>query len=95
MKNIAIALMLAIALLTGAADPAIASPADPKHANERASCVGLIASDHARGIPDGTHISELIHGVRVYADATGSTPGEFMSLIAQEHLGSHAVCGRE
>ena len=95
MKNLAIALILAAALTTGAATSALASPADPKHANEQASCVGLIAADHARGIPDGTHMSELIAGVRAYADAAGSTPGAFLRMIAHEHLGSHAVCGGE
>ncbi len=95
MKNISIALALAIALVSGANSSALASPADSKHANERASCIGLIVSDHAPGIPDGTHTSELIHGVRAYADATGSVPGAFLSAVAREHLGSHAVCGRE
>ncbi len=95
MKNLIMALTLAIALLSGAGGSALASPSEPNHPNEQASCVGLIVSDHARGIPDGVHVREIIEGVKAYAEATGSTPGGFVSSVAHEHLGSHAICGGE
>ena len=72
-----------------------ASPEDLRHPDQQASCVGLIAADHARGIPDGTHISEVIEGVRDYTDAAGASPGTFIGSLARQHLGSHAVCGNE
>lgn len=95
MKRFMIACLVAGGLSIGMTVSAGAGPEDPKHPNERASCVGLIAADHARGIPDGTHISEIIHSVKVYTDTSGMTPGAFLSSVAQQHLGSHAVCGSE
>ena len=95
MRNFVTACLVAGGLVVGTTISTVAGPEDPKHPNERASCVGLIAADHARRIPDGTHISEIIHGVKVYTDASGTRPGALPSSVAQQHLGSHAVCGNE
>lgn len=95
MKQIVGACLLAGSLLMGATASTAASPAEPKHPSQRASCIGLIAADHARGIPDGTQMSQLIQGAKEYTDAQGITFGAFISSGAQQHLGSHAVCGNE
>lgn len=95
MKNLVGACLVAGGILVGTTVSATASPEDPKHPNGEASCIGLIAADHGRGIPDGTHMNHLVHGTKDYTDSLGMGFGEFISAGAQLHLGSHAVCGNE
>lgn len=91
MRKLFAALALTAGLLVGATGAALASPTDPRRPNERASCIGLILADHARGIPDGMTTAEIMQGVRALPGA----PGSFISVFSRAHLGSHAVCGAE
>jgi hypothetical protein len=89
MRRRIVATLLAGSLLIGSASSALAG------ADDRASCVGLIAADHARGIPDGMHISELVHDFQAIAVSYEIPVGMLFSSVAKLHLGSHAVCGGE
>lgn len=65
--------------------PAQASP------NARASCVGLIVSDHARW-GDLAQVRQMLRTMALKLDVTYGT---LVSSAAQRHDGSHAVCGNE
>lgn len=73
----------ALGVLSGS--PAQASP------DSHASCVGLIVSDHARW----GELQQVKADVRAYIEVLGISYGEFVSMVAQQHLGSHQVCGNE
>ena len=88
MQRVIVAGGLSIGMTVSTGD----GPEDP---NAQASCVGLIAADHARRIPHGTHISKIVHGVKTDTDASRISPGTFIGSVAQQHLGSHTVSGSE
>lgn len=60
-------------------------------ANTRASCVGLIVSDHARW-GDFAQVRLML---RTAAAQFGLTYGALVSSTAHRHEGTHAICGRE
>ncbi len=84
MRKLMLALLLAGSLLVGAGGSALA-------ANERASCVGLILSDHARW----GDLPGLVQDAKALAKGLGLPFGQFVSSTARLHLRSHAVCGNE
>ncbi|GGK16519.1 hypothetical protein GCM10008955_07390 [Deinococcus malanensis] len=60
-------------------------------ANTRASCVGLIVSDHARW-GDFAQVRLML---RTAATQLGLTYGALVSSTAHRHDGTHAICGGE
>ena len=82
MKKLVLAVLLGGALVVGAGNSALA-------ADEKASCVGIVISEHARwGDQPG-----IVQGAKSYAEANGTNLGSFLRGVARAHLGSHAACG--
>lgn len=78
-----------VLVLTVAMGFLVSSPA--LAANPRASCVGLIVSDHARW----GDFPELMHDIRSLASQFGMPSGTLIQSVARLHLGTHAICGNE
>ena len=82
MEKLVLAVLLGGALVVGAGDSALA-------ADEKASCVGIVISEHARwGDQPG-----VVQGVKDYAQANDTNLGSLLRGVARAHLGSHAACG--
>lgn len=81
---------LAAGAVIGSASIASAAPSEPHVGNPKASCVGIIASEHAHtdgGAADNVRVGKL------FAAFFGLPFGELVRLGAHEHLGTHAACG--
>ena len=82
MKKLILAVLLGGALVVGVGDSALA-------ADEKASCVGIVISEHARwGDQPG-----VVQGAKDAAQANGTNLGSLLRGVAQAHQGSHAACG--
>lgn len=82
MKTLMLAVLLSGALVVGAGGSALA-------ADERASCIGIVISEHARwGDQPG-----IVQGTKGYAQANDTNLGSVLRGVARAHEGSHATCG--
>ena len=82
MKKLMLAVLLGGTLVIGVGDSALA-------ADEQASCVGIVISEHARwGDQPG-----VVQGAKNYAQANGANLGSLLRGVARAHEGSHAACG--
>ena len=84
---------LALAALMGSASIASAAPPEEYTGNPTASCVGIIASEHAQ--TDGGADENVRNGKEFAAFLDLHSYGELVRFSALEHLGTHALCGRE
>jgi len=69
---------------------ASAAPSNDYVGNPKASCVGIISSEHAQddgGVADNVRLGKTL------APLFGLSYGELVRLGAQAHLGTHSNCG--
>ena len=83
---------LSAGAVIGAASSASAAPPEDYIGNPKASCAGILASEHAH--TDGG-ADDLVRLFKGYAEFYGLSYGQLVRTGAQRHDGTHAICGNE
>ena len=81
---------MAVGAVIGSASIVSAAPSEDYVGNPKASCVGIISSEHAQtdgGADDNVRLGKS------FAPLFGLSYGELVRLGAHAHLGTHAACG--
>lgn len=87
-----VTLGLAAGAVMTSASAVSAAPPEDYTGNPNASCVGIIVSEHAH--TDGG-AADVVRFAKGLAPIVGLSFGQFVSFTAEQHLGTHAICGDE